>query len=159
VFPYQPGWSTSDGVWEDPAERARIAGVVGRLHAADVLFALDEADLTAEASDRLAGVAEQIRADDAGGAVTVAGHTADQGSVSYNQGFSERRAEAVRAALAEQLAGEDIEFETVGHGESKPQGPEHRRRRAQRGEPGAQPARRDHLRRTAMISGAIENSG
>jgi spectinomycin phosphotransferase len=34
VFPYQPGWSTSDGEWEDPGERVRIAGVIGRLHAA-----------------------------------------------------------------------------------------------------------------------------
>lgn len=89
----------------------------------DVLFALDEADLTAEARDRLAGVAEQIRADGAGGVVTVAGHTDDQGSDSYNQRLSERRAEAVRAALAEQLAGEQIEFETVGHGESTPREP------------------------------------
>lgn len=34
VFPYQPGWTTSDGAWADPAERVRVAGLVGRLHAA-----------------------------------------------------------------------------------------------------------------------------
>ncbi|HEY8472368.1 MAG TPA: OmpA family protein [Natronosporangium sp.] len=89
----------------------------------DVLFALDEAELTAEARERLAGVAEQLRADGAGGVVTIAGHTDDQGSESYNQRLSERRAEAVRAELAERLADEDIEFETVGYGESQPREP------------------------------------
>ncbi|MFB6719672.1 phosphotransferase enzyme family protein [Kribbella sp. NPDC056345] len=34
VFPYLQGWSTSDGAWDDPAEREQIAGILGRLHAA-----------------------------------------------------------------------------------------------------------------------------
>jgi outer membrane protein OmpA-like peptidoglycan-associated protein len=89
----------------------------------DVLFALDESELTAKARDRLAEVAEQIRADGAGGVVAVAGHTDDQGGDSYNQRLSERRAESVRVSLAEQLAGVDVTFETVGHGESKPREP------------------------------------
>jgi outer membrane protein OmpA-like peptidoglycan-associated protein len=89
----------------------------------DVLFALDEAEVTSEARQRLAGVADQIRADGAGGVVTIAGHTDDQGSDSYNQDLSERRAESVREVLAEQLSGEDVTFETEGHGESQPRVP------------------------------------
>jgi spectinomycin phosphotransferase len=34
VFPYLDGWSTDDGAWFDQTERMRIAGIVGRLHAA-----------------------------------------------------------------------------------------------------------------------------
>jgi outer membrane protein OmpA-like peptidoglycan-associated protein len=89
----------------------------------DVLFALDEADLTAEAQDRLASVAEQIRAEGAGGVITIAGHTDDQGSDSYNQDLSERRASSVRAALADLLSDVDVQFETAGYGESEPRVP------------------------------------
>lgn len=89
----------------------------------DVLFALDKAELTAEARDRLASVADQVREDGAGGVVTIAGHTDDQGSDSYNQDLSERRAESVRAELAGLLADLDVRFETTGHGESDPRVP------------------------------------
>jgi outer membrane protein OmpA-like peptidoglycan-associated protein len=89
----------------------------------DVLFEFDESDLTPEARDRLATVAEDIRADGAGGAVTIAGHTDDQGSDSYNQRLSQRRAESVQAELARLLTGEDVELETIGHGESQPRVP------------------------------------
>lgn len=34
LFPYLDGWSTGYGSWKEPAERRRIAGIVGRLHAA-----------------------------------------------------------------------------------------------------------------------------
>jgi outer membrane protein OmpA-like peptidoglycan-associated protein len=89
----------------------------------DVLFALDKADLTGEARDRLASVADQIRTDGAGGVITIAGHTDDQGSDSYNQDLSERRAASVRAELAEQLSGAGVSFETTGYGESEPRVP------------------------------------
>jgi len=89
----------------------------------DVLFDVDESDLTAEARDRLASVAEQIRSEGAGGVVTIAGHTDDQAGDSYNQDLSERRAESVRAELAGQLSDVDVSFETVGHGETQPRVP------------------------------------
>lgn len=89
----------------------------------DVLFAVDEAALTAEARGRLAPVAERIRSDGSGGVVTVAGHTDDQGSGSYNQDLSERRAESVRAELADLLTDVDVRFETTGYGESDPRVP------------------------------------
>ncbi|MGW7687175.1 phosphotransferase enzyme family protein [Kribbella sp. NPDC054772] len=34
VLPYLQGWSTPDGQWDDPAERAQIAEILGRLHTA-----------------------------------------------------------------------------------------------------------------------------
>jgi spectinomycin phosphotransferase len=40
VFPYLSGWSTEDGYWHDPVERARVAELVGRLHAAMPLSAV-----------------------------------------------------------------------------------------------------------------------
>lgn len=89
----------------------------------DVLFDLDEYELTARAREKLAEVAEQIRTEGAGGVITVAGHTDDQGSDEYNQELSERRAESVRAELAGLLAGEDVSFETAGYGESRPREP------------------------------------
>jgi outer membrane protein OmpA-like peptidoglycan-associated protein len=131
-----PAWAQSDdavGVVEDlvffvesldgtqSEERADTEVTVTLT--SDVLFALDEADLTAEARGRLASVAEQIRTEGAGGVISIAGHTDDQGSDSYNQDLSERRAESVRAALAELLSDVDVEFETAGHGESEPRVP------------------------------------
>src|SRR5690606_9048586 len=75
------------------------------------------------ARTRLATVADQIRADGVTGVITIAGHTDDQGSDSYNQGLSERRAEAVRKELARLLDGEGVRFKTVGYGESRPRVP------------------------------------
>ncbi|GAB3433767.1 phosphotransferase [Flindersiella endophytica] len=34
VTPYVHGWSTDQGAWDDPAEQAEVARLVGRLHAA-----------------------------------------------------------------------------------------------------------------------------
>ena len=89
----------------------------------DVLFEFDRAEVTPEARDRLEQVADQIRQDGAGGVITVEGHTDNQGSASYNQDLSERRAESVRDELADLLAGEGVSFETEGHGESQPRVP------------------------------------
>lgn len=89
----------------------------------DVLFAFDDDQVSPGAHERLSGVADRIRADGAGGVITIAGHTDDQGSASYNQGLSERRADSVRAVLADLLAGEEIALETEGYGETRPRVP------------------------------------
>lgn len=86
----------------------------------DVLFDLDKADLTGEARRRLRELADQIRAEGAGGVIKVAGHTDSSAGVSYNQKLSERRAEAVREQLAELLAGQGFTFEAKGYGEKRP---------------------------------------
>ena len=62
----------------------------------DVLFALDEADLTAGAQARLQDVAEQIEARATGGPIRIEGHTDDQGSEAYNDDLSRRRTASAR---------------------------------------------------------------
>jgi outer membrane protein OmpA-like peptidoglycan-associated protein len=86
--------------------------------AADVLFEFDRADLTPAAQEQLAGVADEL-ADVGPRTVAIDGHTDNHGEPAYNQDLSERRAEAVRAWLADRLGGE-FTFETAGHGEDRP---------------------------------------
>jgi outer membrane protein OmpA-like peptidoglycan-associated protein len=89
----------------------------------DVLFAFDKADLVAQARERLRKAAERIKADGAGGPVRIEGHTDDQGSDAYNDGLSQRRAEAVRTALAALLAGQSVTLQARGFGERRPKLP------------------------------------
>lgn len=89
--------------------------------AADVLFDYDEAVLTADADGRLDDLADQL-SDLGGRQVTVGGHTDSDGEDAYNQDLSERRAEAVHAALAERLGG-DFTFRVEGFGETRPVAP------------------------------------
>ncbi|MBX9388049.1 OmpA family protein [Streptomonospora nanhaiensis] len=70
---------------------------------ADVLFATNESEPSAEAEEVLARTAEQI---DASGAaeVTVAGHTDDTGNDAINDPLSRERAENVTSALEDLVA-------------------------------------------------------
>jgi outer membrane protein OmpA-like peptidoglycan-associated protein len=67
--------------------------------AADVLFAKNSATLTAKGTKTVADAAAQIKATETGKALTVTGHADSDGSNSYNQSLSEKRAKAVAAAL------------------------------------------------------------
>jgi outer membrane protein OmpA-like peptidoglycan-associated protein len=89
----------------------------------DVLFAFDSADLTPEATTRVADLAGDIAETAAGGTVTIAGHTDDVGEDEYNQTLSEQRAEAVRAALEPAVDRGDLTFEVSGSGETDPVAP------------------------------------
>lgn len=85
---------------------------------ADVLFEFDSDELTPEARSRLDSLAGDL--DDLGPReVTISGHTDSEGSDDYNQDLSERRAESVRAALANQLD-DDFSFDANGRGETEP---------------------------------------
>jgi outer membrane protein OmpA-like peptidoglycan-associated protein len=86
---------------------------------ADVLFEFGKADLTPAADQRLARIAERIR-EQAKGVVQIDGHTDTIGDPADNQKLSLRRAETVRIALTELLAGVPVTFRATGHGESKP---------------------------------------
>lgn len=87
--------------------------------AADVLFALDRADLSPQAGAAIQRAAAQIQA--AGpGPVSVTGHTDDQGSEAYNLDLSDRRARAVADALGAQLPGDQYPLAVAGKGESEP---------------------------------------
>ncbi|MDS1270942.1 OmpA family protein [Lipingzhangella sp. LS1_29] len=85
---------------------------------ADVLFEVDESELTEEAADVLEGVAAEI--DEASGEeVQIDGHTDNTGTDAINDPLSEDRAESVHQALAE-LVDREVDFTTEGHGSSDP---------------------------------------
>jgi outer membrane protein OmpA-like peptidoglycan-associated protein len=87
--------------------------------AADVLFAFDSDRLTGKARAELAETAKLVR-DRAKGVVRVEGHTDSVGSQRYNLGLSQRRAQAVRDALAGLLSNRPTEYSVRGFGASKP---------------------------------------
>jgi outer membrane protein OmpA-like peptidoglycan-associated protein len=84
----------------------------------DVVFETGKADLKPGAAQRLQPLVNYLQAN---GEVKVRidGHTDSVGAADYNQGLSQRRAEAVRSALSS--AGIDASrIEAVGHGEAEP---------------------------------------
>ena len=86
----------------------------------DVAFATDSADLSAEADTVLASVTEQLGLYPSGGTLTVTGHTDDVADDAYNQGLSERRAQAVADRLAALTDLGKWSVSVVGKGESEP---------------------------------------
>jgi outer membrane protein OmpA-like peptidoglycan-associated protein len=52
--------------------------------------------------------------------VQIEGHTDSKGSVEYNQGLSERRANAIKSALVKMTMVDAGRLNAVGFGESKP---------------------------------------
>ncbi len=84
----------------------------------DVLFETGSARLRPAALERLRPLASYLGANP-DVPVRIDGHTDSVGSDSANQRLSERRAEAVRAALSA-MGVEENEFLVAGHGESMP---------------------------------------
>lgn len=89
---------------------------------ANVLFAFNKATLTSKAKSRIAEAVAVLRKN-AHGQVQVNGYTDSRGSNAYNLDLSRRRAEAVRKALAAQLAGTGITLVAKGYGEAHPVAP------------------------------------
>ena len=133
------------GFGPDPPRDVQLAGAVGQVNrvtgrlsqlkgavkteqapaqtkvvlAADVLFALDRADLSSQANAALDAAAAAIKA--AGpGPVKVTGHTDDQGAEQYNLDLSNRRAQSVAGALAPRLAPGSYPLQVSGRGEAEP---------------------------------------
>jgi outer membrane protein OmpA-like peptidoglycan-associated protein len=84
----------------------------------DVVFATGRAELKPGAAERLRPLASYLQANPQV-KVRIDGHTDAQGSDAYNPALSERRAAAVRAALAS-MGIDPARIETVGHGEATP---------------------------------------
>jgi len=84
----------------------------------DVVFETGRADLKPGAAERLRPLASYLQANP-NVRVRIDGHTDAQGSDAYNQALSERRAGAVRAALAA-MGVDGGRIEAVGHGEAQP---------------------------------------
>lgn len=83
---------------------------------ADVFFEYNKATLNGRASAALDRAVARLK-DLGATAVTVAGYTDSKGTAAYNRGQSVRRAEAVRAGLAERLP--DLKQAVRGYGESR----------------------------------------
>ncbi len=85
----------------------------------DVLFAFDSADLTPEAADAVALVAQRL-AEREPGTVQVVGHTDDQADDAYNLDLSRRRAQAVADALSAHVDAAAYPMRVEGRGEQEP---------------------------------------
>ena len=86
----------------------------------DVTFAVDSDQLSAQADSVLSNVVEQIKRYPSGGQMSVVGHTDDVQDDSYNQGLSERRAQAVAARLKALTDLSKWKQSVSGQGESAP---------------------------------------
>lgn len=84
----------------------------------DVLFAFDSAVIRENAKPTLAKIVRAL-ANNPDKQLSVAGHTCDIGSESYNQGLSERRANAVKEYLVTSGISAD-RISTRGYGETRP---------------------------------------
>ncbi|WP_235036976.1 OmpA family protein [Actinomadura sp. K4S16] len=86
---------------------------------ADVLFALNKADLTPQADATLQKVAKQIDAS-RGPTVTIDGYTDNSGNDAINNPLSQRRAQAVEAKLKGLVTRQGVDFRSAGHGSADP---------------------------------------
>ncbi|MGW0817555.1 OmpA family protein [Streptomyces viridiviolaceus] len=86
---------------------------------AEVLFGKDSAKLGAEAKSRIAGIAEEIKTQNAT-KVRVFGFTDDLGSSAHGDVLSKKRANAVQELLVQELNDAGITYEVRGYGEQYP---------------------------------------
>ncbi|MEU8122762.1 OmpA family protein [Spirillospora sp. NPDC049024] len=103
---------TEQSVDDDPNDRSvRLS--------ADVLFAVNKADLTPRAEQLLQQVAKQIDASK-GTTVKVDGHADNTGNDAINQPLSERRAQAVADRLKSLVTRQGVSYQAAGHGSKEP---------------------------------------
>ena len=112
--------STFTAAADGSSETSTGDGTVTVTVSGDVAFATDSADLSAEADAALASVTEQLGLYPSGGTLTVTGHTDDVADDAYNQGLSERRAQAVADRLGSLTDLSKWSVSVVGKGESEP---------------------------------------
>ena len=95
----------------EPAEAVRVE--------LDVKFDFDKAQVKQESYGDIKALADFMKQYPQTSTV-VEGHTDSVGSDAYNQGLSERRANAVREVLVNQYGVESNRVQAVGYGESRP---------------------------------------
>ncbi len=120
---------------------------------AEVLFELDQANLTPEAQTSLRDLAQTINQRRAAPGIAVVGHTDSLGSDAHNLDLSQRRAVAVRDFLAPLLSGGDVAFTVEGRGSAEPVAPN------TRPDGSDDPAGRRHNRRVEVTFTARPDSG
>ena len=87
-------------------ERTRLVRIAAKRPAIDleVLFDFNAATISARSRQVVKALGEALKSQDlAGGTFMIAGHTDAKGKPSYNQGLSERRAQAVKQALVDEF--------------------------------------------------------
>lgn len=129
---------------------------------AGVLFAEEKYAITQAARQRLRGVAGRIRESGATGQIQIDGFTDDQGDEQIGLVLSRNRANAVKAVLAQELAGVPVSFATKGYGEARPIAPNRNpadRAQPQQGRlaeprrPGEEPQSGDHVHPSQGLTG------
>lgn len=124
------GYKTMEVVVEKTPEMVEVAvveagTVLEHVVVENIQFAFDSSELTAtskamldDAVTRLAPYKELIRNETTH--VTITGHTDSTGPAEYNQGLSERRANAVADYMANSLGVDRARMQVSGEGEANP---------------------------------------
>jgi outer membrane protein OmpA-like peptidoglycan-associated protein len=111
------------------AEREQITSISQKRPSIDleVNFEYNSDTIASKATPQVNALGQALSsAELKGGTFIVAGHTDAKGSETYNQGLSERRAEAVRRFLSEKYGIDATNLVTVGYGKThlkNPSGP------------------------------------
>ena len=87
-----------------------------------IYFQFDKANIQGQFNDEVRGAAQNLK-DGKEGSIHVDGYTDSTGPSEYNQGLSERRANAVKQELINQYQVDGDKITTQGHGESDPVAP------------------------------------
>ena len=104
------------------AEREQITSIAKKRPSIDleVNFEYNSDHIASKAVSQVTALGDALSsADLKGGTFILAGHTDAKGSETYNQGLSERRAEAVRRFLSEKYGIEVSNLVTVGYGKTQ----------------------------------------
>ncbi|WP_241485061.1 OmpA family protein [Nocardiopsis potens] len=104
---------------EDDTSRADSGSETRIMLSSDVLFEVEESELTEKADQALKDVAKEID-QSSGSTVQIDGYTDNTGNDSINEPLSEDRAKAVEEKLKKLVTKEGVTFETAGHGSSDP---------------------------------------
>lgn len=155
-FPVEFFTGAADGT----VEAAYSEQAVEMTLASDVTFAVDSADLSAQADAQLANVVQQLARCPSGGSLAVTGHTDDVADDAYNQALSERRAQAVVERLGQMTDLSSWRLTVTGKGENEPReaGTSSEARAANRRvELQAVPARPEELRSASLAEVALSD--
>lgn len=110
------------------AERKEIATIVQDKPKIDleINFDYDSADISAKSLPSVQALGRALTNQDLKGSTfVVAGHTDAAGGEDYNQGLSERRADAIKRYLVDKYGINGTDLVTVGYGKSKLKDPSH----------------------------------
>ena len=108
------------------AEREQITSIAKKRPSIDleVNFDYNSDHIGSKASSQVTALGDALSSSELkGGTFILAGHTDAKGSDTYNQGLSERRAEAVRQFLSEKYGLDASNLVTVGYGKTQLKNP------------------------------------